>query len=66
MSAEMDIESIDDDEIREIIFEKKALEFAIKYHTHILKIRKCALPDFLDSEALDKGECEIPNWLRLF
>lgn len=40
ISSEIDIESIDDEEIEEILFEQEAQEFAIKYRRNILKIKK--------------------------
>ena len=66
MSADIDIESVEDEEIQEIIFQNEAKIFALKYRAHILRIQKKNLPDYLDSNALDKGECDIPNWLKIF
>ncbi|XP_050505694.1 uncharacterized protein LOC126883969 [Diabrotica virgifera virgifera] len=66
MSVNTDLENINDDEILDIIFEQECREFAIKYRKKILQIKKKPLPDFLDAEALNKGECDIPNWLNVF
>lgn len=66
VSSRMDLETITDEEIRSLIFEQEAVEFAVKYRANILKIKKNALPDHLDSEALSKGECDIPRWLVSF
>ncbi|RVE41875.1 hypothetical protein evm_013483 [Chilo suppressalis] len=66
MSVEIDIETVEDEEIENILFQQEAQDFALKYRKHILKIKKNALPDFIDSEVLDRGECDIPKWLRIF
>lgn len=65
-SVDVSIESIADEQIQELIFEQEALEFAAKFRAFILKIRKHALPDEIDSEILAKGECEVPRWLTSF
>lgn len=66
MSAQMDIHDASDEEIRELIFEQEAVDFALKYRSHLLKIKSHPLLEYLNNEALQKGECEIPRWLRLF
>lgn len=40
ISSAVDIESVADEEINDIIFEQEAEEFAIKYRKQILKIKK--------------------------
>lgn len=40
MSADIDIENIDDEEIENIIFTEEAKLFALKYRSHVLKIKK--------------------------
>lgn len=66
ISSEVDIEAIDDEEIQDIIFEQEAQDFALKYRKNIMKIKKKPLTDFIDSEVLNKGECDIPKWLNIF
>lgn len=66
ISKDVDIETIDNDEIQKIVFQQKAEEFAIEYRAHILAIKKNKLPDFVDSNTLRKGECEVPAWLNSF
>lgn len=38
ISSEVDIETIDDEEINNILFEQEAKDFALKYRKNILKI----------------------------
>lgn len=66
VSAEIDFETVNHEEIENMIFEQEAQDFALKYRKNILKIKKKALPDSIDSEALDRGECDIPKWLNIF
>lgn len=66
MSPQIDINKINDEEIREIIFEQDAKEFAMKFRANILKIKSKPLPEYLDGAALEKGECETPRWLQSF
>lgn len=66
MSSAIDIEAISDEDVQDILFQQEAQDFAIKYRRHVLKIKKHALPDLIDSAVLEKGECEIPKWLNLF
>lgn len=66
MSAATDIQLINDEEITNIIFIEEAKIFALKYRAHILQIQKKPLPDYIDSSVLDKGECEVPEWLDTF
>lgn len=44
-SAAINIRTIVDEKIRELIFEQEILEFAAKYRVHILKIEKRAGSD---------------------
>ncbi|CAG9762688.1 unnamed protein product [Ceutorhynchus assimilis] len=62
MSQEMNINEINDAEIREIIFEQEAADFAMKYRANILKVKSTPLPEYLDSTALKRGEWETPRW----
>lgn len=48
------------------MFEQEAQDFAWKYRNHILKIKRNLLPEIIDDEVLDKGECDIRQWLRIF
>ncbi|CAG9574798.1 unnamed protein product [Danaus chrysippus] len=66
ISSEVDIEATDDEEISNILFEQEAQDFALKYRKNILKIKKKPLTDFIDSEVLNEGECDVPKWLDLF
>lgn len=51
ISIQRDIETIHDEEIREIFFQKMQ-EFALEFREHVFKIEKNPLPDFVDSEIL--------------
>lgn len=66
ISSEIDIETIDDEEINDILFEQEAKDFALKYRKNILGIKKKPLTDFIDSEVLNEGECDVPKWLDIF
>lgn len=66
MSAAVDIELVSDEEIKNIIFIEEAKLFALKYRGNILKIERKVLPDNLDTDELDKGECDVPKWLNVF
>lgn len=66
ISAQINIHDASDEEIRQLLFEREAAEFALKYRSHLLNIKSQPLPEYLNNEAIQKGECEIPRWLRLF
>lgn len=66
MASDFELEFMDDNEIEDIIFEQEAVMFALKYRERILKIKTKPLQDILDSDALEKGECDIPDWLLSF
>lgn len=66
MTPDIDINTVNDSEIRDIIFEQETAEYAMKFRANILKINSKPLPEYLDSAALEKGECETPKWLNLF
>ncbi|KAH0535119.1 hypothetical protein KQX54_013729 [Cotesia glomerata] len=56
ISSEIDIETIDDEEINDILFEQEVKDFALKYRKNISKLKRKPRTDFIDSEVLNEGE----------